>query len=385
MRLICRLKYTLFTLLLATNSAQLGAAELTTVPANRAGGVLIYGAYGYTGKGIARLAVDYGIRPVLAGRNPEKLKQVADELGYDYITLSLDVGQERLADVLRGFELVMHIAGPYTYTAKPMIDAAVAAGTHYVDLTGENHVIQAQLDRHHEFVAAGIMVMPAVGFDVVPTDCLNLYVARQVDQPTRLELVMNGEYRSAEGAPASRGTLKSGVEMLSLPLLMRMDGQMIEVDQPKIMTREVNGEERTLVQIPWADMMTSWVSTGVPTIEIYQVQNGSLSQWVPWLAQRGWGKSLLIWLIDTFLPEGPPAEAQATRQTQLIATATNTRGESASAEMITPEPYLLTFHSALLVAQRIIDGQWESGFQTPAKMYGPELALAVPGVSLRDL
>jgi short subunit dehydrogenase-like uncharacterized protein len=266
-----------------------------------------------------------------------------------------------------------------------MLNAVVAAGTHYVDLTGENHVIQAQLDRHEEFVAADIMVMPAVGYDVVPTDALNLYVARQVQEPTHLEMIMNMSYSTAEGAPASRGTLKSGLEMLSRPLLMRQDGQMIEVEQPKTITREINGEQRTLVQIPWADMMTSWVSTGVPTIEIYQAQDGEIPGWILGLARTELGKDLLGWLIDTFLPPGPPPEAQATRQTQLIATATNAQGESASAEMITPEPYLLTFHSALIIASHILDGRWDPGFQTPAKVYGPDLALEIPGVSRRDL
>ncbi|MFT4613606.1 MAG: short subunit dehydrogenase-like uncharacterized protein [Bacteroidia bacterium] len=363
----------------------LTAAELQTLPKDRQGGVLIYGAYGYSGKGIARTAAEYGITPILSGRNGEKLKAIADELGYDYITLSLDDNHAKLVEVLQGFELVMHIAGPYTYTGKPMIDAAVEAGTHYVDLTGENHVIQAELDRDQEFIDAGIMVMPAVGYDVVPTDCLNMHVARRVDNPTELIVIMNGEYRSAEGTPASRGTIKSALEMLSLPLLMRQDGQMIEVDQPKVMVREFNGEERTMVQIPWADMITSWVSTGIPTIEVYQVQTGEIPGWVPWLASRAWGKSLLIWVIDEFFPEGPTDEAQATRQTQLVATATNARGESASAEMITPEAYLLTFHSSLIIAKRIMDGQWKPGFQTPAKMYGPELALEIPGVSIRDL
>lgn len=361
------------------------SAELTDIPADPEGNVLIYGAYGYTGKGITRLAADYGITPVLAGRNAEKLKAFADEVGYDYITLSLDDNHARIVEVLRGFELVMHIAGPYTYTAKPMIDAVLKTGTHYVDLTGENHVIQQQLDRHEQFLEAGIMVMPAVGFDVVPTDCLNYYVATKIDEPTLLQLVINGEYSSAEGASVSRGTLKSGIEMLSRPLKMRRDGQMVEVSQPRVMTREINGTERKLVQIPWADMITSWVSTGVPTIEIYQIQTEELPGWVLWLVQREWGKNLLIWLVDNFFPKGPPPEAQEKRKTQLIATATNQRGDSVSAEMITPEPYLLTFHSSLIIARRIIDGEWEAGFQTPAKVYGPDLALEIPGVTRRDL
>jgi short subunit dehydrogenase-like uncharacterized protein len=132
---------------LAPTPEPLSSEVLDDLPSERAGQVLIYGAYGFSGAGISRLAVEYGITPVLAGRNEQKLKPLAESLGYDYVTLSLENNHDNLVAVLKHFEIVLHIAGPYTYTAKPMIDAAVAAGTHYLDLTGENHVIQAQLDR----------------------------------------------------------------------------------------------------------------------------------------------------------------------------------------------------------------------------------------------
>jgi short subunit dehydrogenase-like uncharacterized protein len=103
------------------------------------------------------------------------------------------------------------------------------------------------------------------------------------------------------------------------------------------------------------------------------------------MAQSDFGRRILAWLIDKYAPEGPPPGAQETRQTRIVSTATNDAGESASAAMITPEAYLLTFHSTLIVAKRVIDGHWESGFQTVGKVYGPDLVLEVPGVSRMDL
>jgi short subunit dehydrogenase-like uncharacterized protein len=369
----------------ATTPPPLTPAELDKLPTDRKGQVLIYGAYGYTGAGISQLAADYGITPVLAGRNKSKLKPLADALGYDYILLSLESNHDNLVTVLKHFEIVLHIAGPYTYTSKPMIDAAVVTGTHYLDLTGEIHVIQAQLDRDEEFKKAGIMVMPSVGYDVVPTDCLNLYVANQIENPTKLTVLMNGNYNTVEGAGASRGTAKSGVEILSRPLLSRENGKMVQISQPKMIKRIENGREQTLIQIPWADMVTSYVSTGIPNIEIYQVQEGEVPSWFPMLAQYRFGRRLLSWLIDNYLPEGPPPEAQQSRQTQIRSTATNDNGDTATAEMITPEAYLLTFHSTLIIAKRVLDGDWEPGFQTVAQVYGADLALEVPGVSRVDL
>ena len=365
--------------------APISAAVLDRLPQDRKGQVLIYGAYGFTGAGISKLASEYGITPVLAGRNESKLKPLAESLGYDYVVLSLENNHDNLVKVLKHFEIVLHIAGPYTFTGEPMLDAVVEAGTHYVDLTGENHVIQQQLDRHEEFKAANIMVMPSVGYDVVPTDCLNVYVADQVDNPTNLTVVINGNYTAAEGASASRGTMKSGLEVMGRPLLMRQKGEMVEVSALKVIHRVEGGQEQTLVQIPWADMMTSYVSTGVPTIEVFQLQQGELPGWLPRMAQSDFGRRILGWLIDKFAPEGPPPGALETRQTRIVSTATNDAGESASAAMITPESYLFTFHSTLIVAKRVIDGHWESGFQTVGKVYGPDLALEVPGVSRMDL
>jgi len=141
---------------------------------------------------------------------------------------------------------------------------------------------------------------------------------------------------------------------------------------------------QTLVQIPWADMVTSFVSTGIPTIEVYQVSDGEVPSIFPKLAQYRFGRRLLSWMIDEFLPEGPPPGAQENRQTQITSTATNAAGESASATLTTPEAYLLTFHSSLIVAKRVLDGDWQSGFQTVGKMYGPDLVLEVPGVTRED-
>ena len=97
------------------------------------------------------------------------------------------------------------------------------------------------------------------------------------------------------------------------------------------------------------------------------------------------GRRILGWLIDKYFPAGPPPNAQENRQTRIVSTVTNNAGDSASAAMVTPEAYLLTFHSTLIIAKRVIDGYWEPGFQTVGKVYGPELALEIPGVSRTDL
>ena len=106
------------------------------------GTILIYGATGYTGTLLAEHAVAQGLRPILAGRDPEKLSPLAARLGLESRAARLEE-LERLRDALGGVAAVIHAAGPFSKTARPMAEACLAAGAHYVDITGEISVLEA--------------------------------------------------------------------------------------------------------------------------------------------------------------------------------------------------------------------------------------------------
>ena len=134
---------------------------------------LLYGANGYTGKLIAQLAVEYGLKPVLAGRRAEVLEPMAKELNTTYHVLDLN-DTAKLESVLKEVPLVLHAAGPFKNTAKQMIDACLKTHTHYIDITGEIAVYEMAKKYNDAALKAGIMLMPGAGFDVVPTDCIAL-------------------------------------------------------------------------------------------------------------------------------------------------------------------------------------------------------------------
>jgi short subunit dehydrogenase-like uncharacterized protein len=94
---------------------------------------LIYGATGFTGKLTARTAKDRGLTPILAGRNEAKLKAVADTLGFQYRVFELS-DASRLDAALGEVDVVLHIAGPFSATSKPVADACLRTGTHYLDI-----------------------------------------------------------------------------------------------------------------------------------------------------------------------------------------------------------------------------------------------------------
>ncbi len=110
---------------------------------------MIYGANGYTGRLIARRAVSQGLRPTLAGRNHEAVAALAKELDLPSTSFSLHQPAQ-IAECVKGYAAVLHCAGPFSQTASPMMDACIATGADYLDITGE---------------IAGLMPKPVTSFD----------------------------------------------------------------------------------------------------------------------------------------------------------------------------------------------------------------------------
>ena len=132
---------------------------------------MIYGANGYTGKLIAKQARKRGMKPILAGRNNESIEVIAAETGFDFLVFDLD-DASAVNKALQGISIVLHCAGPFSATSQPIIEACLRNGCHYLDITGEISVFANAHKQSDEARHADVVLMPGVGFDVVPTDCL---------------------------------------------------------------------------------------------------------------------------------------------------------------------------------------------------------------------
>jgi nucleoside-diphosphate-sugar epimerase len=124
---------------------------------------LLYGAYGYTGRLTAELAASQRRNIVLAGRNEGALAALGERLGLPIRAVALD-DADKLADALQDIACVMHMAGPFTTTSTPMLNACLATRTSYVDITGEIEVFEALWSRKDEIERVGITVIPGAGF-----------------------------------------------------------------------------------------------------------------------------------------------------------------------------------------------------------------------------
>lgn len=341
---------------------------------------LLYGATGYTGALTARTALQRGLKPILAGRNPAKLAALAGELDLPWRAFPLE-DQNALDQALRAVPMVLHCAGPYSQTYKPMVDACLRTGTHYLDITGEMLEHVALAERDAEAQATGVMLLPSVGFDVVPSDCLALHLKQRLPSATHLALA----FQSAGGW--SRGTARSAIDTVDRPGMIRQNGALTPVPAAwKTRAIDFGAGPAACVTIPWGDVATAYRSTGIPNIETYIAlpATGRLALRAARLLGGAFGKRVLMRLVQ-LLPEGPSAAQRATGHSQLWGEVTDDAGRQAISLLRTPHAYTLTAVAALLAVERVLAGAVHPGYQTPARAYGPNFALEIPGVSRMEL
>lgn len=347
---------------------------------------ILYGAYGYTGRLIARMAAEYGLVPLLAGRREQPLREMAAETGYDWQTADLDRGGS--VDALLGRAgVVLHAAGPFVHTARPMMEACIRNGVHYLDITGEIPVFEMAHSYHEKARQAGIMLMSGVGFDVVPTDCMALYLKQQLPNATHLRLAF-----SALGGGLSRGTATTMAENLGSPGAVRRDGRIVPVPVG-YRTRRVPflpGKERFAMTIPWGDVSTAWYTTGIPNIETYMGIAPSAYKWFRmqryfgWLLRMDWVRNLARKRVQKG-PAGPDDEQRARSRSLVWGEVENAAGEKRAARLQGPDGYTLTAISSLLILKKVKEGKTVVGFQTPAGAFGADLVLEVPHTHREDI
>jgi short subunit dehydrogenase-like uncharacterized protein len=347
--------------------------------------LLVYGANGYTGALIAREAAARGLRPVLAGRDAAAVGALADELGLERRTFRLD-DPPALAEGLRGVAAVLHCAGPFSRTSRPMADACLAARAHYLDITGEVGVFEALAARGDEARAAGVTLLPGVGFDVVPSDCLAAHLKRRLPGATELRLGFQ-----ATGRP-SQGTAATMVENLGrVGGLVRAGGVIKPVPAAwKTRTIDFGRGPVTAMTIPWGDVATAYRSTGIPNVEVYAAAPRALRAFAR--LSRYLGPLLRLPPVQRALKRrltggaaGPSAEERARGRSYLWGEAADPSGKTVTSRLQGPEGYTLTALAAVAVAERVLGGAAPPGFQTPSLAFGPDFVLELPGVRREDL
>lgn len=345
--------------------------------------ILIYGASGYTGRLIAKTFKQSGLQPLLAGRDASKVRDAAASLDLPHVRFDLD-DKPALEAALSSVPAVLHCAGPFSRTSRAMVDACLRTGTHYLDITGELNVLEECAVRSQEAIAAGIMLLPGSGFDVVPSDCLAVHLAGRMPDAVSLRLSI-----SFPGV-LSRGTVATAIEQVSQIARVRRDGKIVTLPVPPRGHADFGSGTRRTIGLAWGDVSTAFHSTHIPNIDVEFELTPQIAQLasLPGPVRRFLGSGLGQWLLRAYagtVRARPDDKGSPQQRCVLLGEVRNRSGEVRRSRLKTPGAYWLTAQTTLLIAKRVQTGNAPIGFQTAASAYGSGLILEVPGTALENL
>jgi short subunit dehydrogenase-like uncharacterized protein len=347
------------------------------------GKLLIYGATGYTGKLLAVEARKLGLDPILAARNEVPLRVIAGALELSYRAFSLE-DPAALRGGLDDVSVLLNAAGPFVTTSAPLLQACLEQGVHYLDVSGEVTAIEHCARWHVAAKRRGVMIMPGVGFDVVPSDCLAVHVAQRLAAPRNLAIAISGQRL------ISRGSARTMIDQLADPLLIRRDGCLRRVRPASIERRfDFGAGARWGIAVSWGDVSSAYFSTGVADITTYFEASMAVRVHNSLLAMYGWSVPFTPWQRvlragTEFLPAGPSASESASQRATIVAEVEDAAGRIVGSRLYTPEAYAFTALSGAAIAARVLAGDWQAGFETPARVFGADFVLDFPDVSRED-
>jgi short subunit dehydrogenase-like uncharacterized protein len=342
---------------------------------------LLYGATGYTGRETAERLAAAGTDVVLAGRNPERVRAIAEPLGLEWRAFDL-TNPAILCAALADIYTVLHAAGPFQITARPMLDACLANGTHYLDFNGEWPAFLEAISLDAAARAAGAMVMPGVGLTIAATDC-SLALAKQL-WPDTVRLCLG----VSKPQVITRGTIESAAHTIGPEVLVRRGGQLTGTPLGSL-TRafDFGAGLSQAAAVSWADVVTGALTTGVDNIEVYQEMDWAqragyrtaglamdLTGPGPW--QRAGASLSALW------PVGPTAEARGAAHYTMVVEALDPWRRVRRLRMRTCDGYTTSVLTGAAAVERVLAGGARPGFQTPGRAFGPQFVFDTGAAAL---
>lgn len=334
------------------------------------GRVLLYGATGFTGAEIARMLAGK-VDLVIAGRDEARVHQMAQTINVPWRSFSLnDPGAINIA--LQDIDLVLHAAGPFGTTALPMAEACLRGHVDYVDLGGEWPVFVELMGLDTVAREAGVMILPGVGLTVAASDCLLAKAMQRWPQTSRLCLGIS------RAQVISRGSVESASEMMSPYVIVRRHGDLVTVPAGSLARAFDFGEGLSeATAMSWADVVTAAVSTGVPNLEVY-----SEMRWIERVSYRMSGMTMDVFgagpartigkALAQAWPEGPSMEARGEASFVMVVQALDPWRRERTLSMRTRDGYSFSVLTAVDAVHRILGGERQDGFQTPALTFGAD-------------
>ncbi len=246
------------------------------------GTIFLFGATGYTGELTAAALVAQGAEPVLVGRSAERLGALASATG-GLRTEVADVDRpESLGSLLKRGDVLITTVGPFLRYGATALDAAIAAGAHYLDSSGEAQWIRTVFEDHGPAAArAGVALLPAIGYDYVPGNLAGaLALERAGAEATRVDVGYYLTGNAGVSKALSGGTLASAGEALVAPAFARRGGRIVtERGARRVRSFDVDGRPRAAMSIGSSEHLALVRShTTLEDVNVYLGWFGRLSR-----------------------------------------------------------------------------------------------------------
>jgi short subunit dehydrogenase-like uncharacterized protein len=342
--------------------------------------VAVYGATGYTGRLVCPELVRRGVSFSIAGRDARKLEALARTLpagiAIDVAPLDHPAALERMA---RRARVVLDCAGPFARYGRPVLDAALLAGAHFLDITGEQLWMRETFERDGDAKRRGVALINSVGFDVVPTDAAAALAAEAAGAPIESVAIAF----TTSGTRPTQGTTRSSIQAAHLGGLAWRDGG-FHPEPVGAVTRDIPFPPpfgmRTCTSVPWGDVATAPRSTGAREVRTFFALSPRARRFVPIANALG---GITAWdpvqnLLERYvrrLPEGPTPEQRARGHFAVWAEAIGSKGTH-SVWVTGNDGYDFTAASASLCAQVAASKEFAGrGALTPSQAFGAKWLL----------
>jgi short subunit dehydrogenase-like uncharacterized protein len=234
------------------------------------GRVVLFGATGYTGELTARAMVERGMRPVLAGRRREAVERLAAELG-GLKSATADVSDPgSLRSLLERGDTLVTTVGPFARWGDAALDAALEAGAHYIDSTGEPPFVRRVFEEAGPRAErSGSIAMTAMAYDWVPGNLTGALALHQAESPAGVRI---GYFATGGGLGGmSGGTRASMFESLAEPSFQFRGGRIVtERGAKQVHAFEAGGKKREGVSVGTSEAFSlPRVFPGVKDVEVY--------------------------------------------------------------------------------------------------------------------
>ncbi len=325
--------------------------------------IVLFGATGYTGDGVARALVRLGERPLLAARSPQKLAKLAEELGGLDTAIADAQKPESLRALVQPGDVLVSTVGPFVRFGEPAVEAAVAAGAIYIDSTGEAPFIRRVFEHHGPRAAqTGASLLTAFGFDWVPGNlaaALALEAAGEQAAQVDIAYFAGGGTSGGTRVSAALSALDGSFAFRGGQLRREPVGQRVkDLDVPGLGTRRgisVGGSEHFALPARFAQLRD---------VDVLLGQGGNMVKAMP-LAMRAFDTALAIPGLRKQVKAlaarriagstgGPSAEARQKSRSTVTAVARDARGGQLSQVTLGGvNAYTFTFEILAWAARRL--------------------------------